>query len=180
MSQLTLEWQESNQTRIETISDSQASQHSGTVRIGRDPSRCDLVLTHPTVSGLHIEIFFNPNSNQFLLRNLRDVNPPIVDGKRIVTEEVPLHLHSKISLGQMVLQVSAISLSPVYSSIPQTIILPPEPTQEEEKEVNVTYGLKCPNCDRVSRYDRIDFGCIWCGTSLAAAVSVLIQPSSKS
>jgi hypothetical protein len=121
MHQLTLEWAAANQNLSQTLSLEQSTRVPGAIRIGRDATLCDVVLRHPdptvekTVSGLHIEIFFNPNSNSLYLRNLtRDRQPPkqpnpvVVDGRKIVTEEVPLRTGSQIQLGRMALTIKAI------------------------------------------------------------------------
>ncbi|MFM6005265.1 MAG: FHA domain-containing protein, partial [Sphaerospermopsis kisseleviana] len=34
--------------------------------------------------------------------------------------------------------------------------------------------LDCPKCHKVSPTENLQIGCPWCGTSFAAAVSVLI------
>lgn len=122
MHQLTLEWASANQSLSQTLSLEESTRIPGAIRIGRDSTLCDVVLRHPdptvekTVSGLHIEIFFNSEANRLYLRNLtRDRQPPkrpnpvVVDGKKIITEEVPLHTGSQIRLGKMVLTIKAIA-----------------------------------------------------------------------
>uniref|UniRef100_A0A8J6ZWS2 Response regulator transcription factor n=1 Tax=Desmonostoc muscorum LEGE 12446 TaxID=1828758 RepID=A0A8J6ZWS2_DESMC len=39
------------------------------------------------------------------------------------------------------------------------------------------YGLECPRCHKVSPLENLQVGCPWCGTSLAAAASVLMIPN---
>lgn len=177
MHELTLEWQESGRIKRETIRDRQISKNPGTVRLGRDPGRCDVVLSDPTVSGLHVEIFFNPATGTFAIRNLRDTNPPLVDGRSLSYGEASLSQGSIIYLGQLELKVIAVSLAPSSNSIPPTILMPPPVpvAVQQPVPVSVSYGLQCPTCQRISPYDRIDFGCLWCGTSLAAAASVLMN-----
>ncbi|WAL59367.1 FHA domain-containing protein [Thermocoleostomius sinensis] len=126
MQQLTLEWAAADQHLSQTVSLQQSTKNPGTIRVGRDATMCDVVIKHPdptiekTVSGLHIEIFFNPEHHQFYLRNLtRDRQPPkrpnpvVVDGQKVVMEEVPLHVGSQIRLGRMALQVKSIDTQPV-------------------------------------------------------------------
>lgn len=179
MHELTLTWTENRQVKTQTIYDQQPSKYPGTVRIGRDPARCDIVLSEPTVSGLHVEIFFNQQEKCFYLRNLRHSNPPLVDGKNIIQGEVPLREDSTIYLGQMAIKV--LGVSPSASGVPVTVLMPPQQIQQIKTpsqppaSASGTYGLQCPNCDRISPYARLDLGCPWCGTSLAAAVSALIQ-----
>jgi pSer/pThr/pTyr-binding forkhead associated (FHA) protein len=171
MCELILEWQEGDRLKTQTLRDRQASKNPGTVRIGRDPLRCDIILGDPTVSGLHAEIFFNPQQQQFMLRSLRPTNPPLVDGRKILAGETVLNPGSTIHLGQTTLKVAAIALaSPSRSNSPTLLVSPPEPQP-------IAYGLECPHCHRISPYARIDLGCLWCGTSLAAAASVVIPPN---
>lgn len=182
MSELTLSWQEGNQTRTITVRENQQSKNPGTIRIGRNPSRCDIVLSNPTVSGLHVEIFFDSNQKQFFLRNLRQPNPPFVDGKRIVRGEVKLSQDSVINLGQVTLNVVRMAIDLPSNSFPKTIIVNPQ-SQANSQPVNNSasntgdYGLECPCCYRISSYERIDLGCQWCGTSLAGAASILVPKS---
>lgn len=122
MNELTLEWQEGSQLRQEIISQHQPSKHPGTIRLGRDPAQCDIVLSHPTVSGLHIEIFFSPPQDSFKVRNLRgESNPPMIDGQLLPEGEQFLSEGSTIQLGQMLLRVTEIS-----SGVPPTVIMPPQ------------------------------------------------------
>ncbi|OKH37098.1 peptide-binding protein [[Phormidium ambiguum] IAM M-71] len=171
MNEITFEWQEAGHIRKVVIRDQQLSKNPGTVRLGRDPVKSDIVLTHPTVSGLHVEIFFNPSCYCFQVRNLRQSNPPVVDGKILIQGEMTLVQGSTICLGQTEIKVVAVSLA--GSSVPPTILMPPQPGSPG----NQIYGLKCPKCDRISPFERLDLGCPWCGTSLAAASSVLMSPN---
>lgn len=200
MNELTIEWQETGHTRRQIIRDQQLSKNTGTVRLGRDPLRCDIVLTHPTVSGLHVEIFFNPYIRQFFLRNLRQSNPPWVNGNRLTVYEVILREGTIFNLGETQIKVTAIAIEP--SPVPPTLLISTLPTANANQALqgqnqnqyppylsplqpalppasNQTYGLQCPNvkCGRVSPYEQLDLGCPWCGTSLAAAASVLMTPS---
>lgn len=110
--ELTLEWVETGQFHNQVISPQPPSRHPGTVRIGRDPSRCDIVLSDITVSGLHVEIFFNSQDQHFYVRNLRETNPPIVDGQSLPQGEQRLNQGSTLQLGQMELRVTAITVKP--------------------------------------------------------------------
>jgi len=190
MNALTLQWQDAGQVRNLNIYEQQPSKNPGTVRIGRDPQRCDIVLTDPTVSGLHVEIFYHNQQHCFYIRNLRSQNPPLVDGQQLVQGEKLLNQGSKIHLGQMQLQVSAITIN----SIPATILTPPQPPTPPAHQQPIVpsktpyiptppapqgvYGLECPKCHKVSPPANLQIGCPWCGTSLAAAVSVLVAPGS--
>ena len=190
MNSLTLQWHDAGQEQTQIIYEQQPSKNPGTVRMGRDPLRCDIVLSHPTVSGLHVEIFFNSQEKRFYIRNLRDKNPPLVDGNQLVQGDALLNEGSIICLGQMQLKVISINI-PQVNSFPATILEPPKPgvnsqrvnpappSKSPSSTVPVpksSYGLQCPNCHRICSMEHIRVGCPWCGTSLAAAVSVLVEP----
>ena len=185
MNQLTLEWVEAGQIKTQTITDQHLTKNSGTTRIGRDPTRCDVVVQHPTVSGLHVEIFFDGQRHNFFLRNLRDTNPAVVNRQKLVKGEVILQQGMSFYLGQIELKVRAIAFA-----VPKTVVVAPQPIASTvpvaptaqtpaSKAQAPTYGLMCPRCRQVSPYDRLGLGCSWCGTSLAAAASILMIPEEK-
>lgn len=171
MQQLILEWAIANQNLSQTVSLDQSTKTPGVIRIGRDATLCDVVLHHPdpsiekTVSGLHIEIFLNSTTNSFYLRNLtRDRQPPkqpnpvVVDGHKVITEEVPLRTGSQIRLGRMALTVKAIE-SPQAS---------PQPPQY----MRVCANSKTPHYYPLT-YNK--FNCEACGYVMLGAT--LIYPS---
>ncbi|MBW4585814.1 FHA domain-containing protein [Aetokthonos hydrillicola Thurmond2011] len=179
MNALTLQWHDAGTEKTQQIYEQQSSKHYGTIRIGRDPLRCDIVLNNPTVSGLHVEIYFDSAEQQFFIRNLRSQNPPLVDGRQLNQGELPLKEGSTICLGQQELRVTAISI-PSTSSVPPTVLIPPPlPNRKQNPIVQQqgVYGLECPKCHKVSSPDYLQVGCPWCGTSLAAAMSVLTPPN---
>jgi len=110
VAELTLEWVESGLSRSEQILPNQPSKNPGTVRIGRDPQRCDIVLPDSSVSGLQAEVYYQAASQSFYVRSLRQTNPPLVNGQPITTGEVSLGQGSTLTLGRVVLnaKVSAI------------------------------------------------------------------------
>ena len=111
MRSLTIEWQEANKLRVEEIREYQPSKNPGTVRIGRNPNQCDIVLRHPTVSGLHVEIFFDREQERFYLRNLRHSNPPLVNGKNLAQGALAISQGSTICLGEIALEVVSDNIS---------------------------------------------------------------------
>lgn len=182
MNTLTLQWHDTGQDRVQNIYEQQPSKNPSTVRIGRDPMRCDIVLSHPTVSGLHVEIFFHNQQQCFYIRNLRSPNPPIIDGQQLIQGEMPLNQGSIIYLGQAKLQVTNVAIN----NIPATILTPPQAPEPLRHHHNPPtppaptqrfYGLECPKCHKVSPAENLHIGCPWCGTSLAASVSVLVAPN---
>ena len=93
----------------------------------------------------------------------------------------------------MELKVISITI-PEVNSFPATILEPPKPGKNSQpvtpavssKSSSSTapllkgsYGLQCPNCHKVSSIEHIQVGCPWCGTSLAAAMSVLVAPDNN-
>lgn len=173
--QLTLVWTEAGVPQTHTIKNGQPSKNPGTVRLGRDPGKCDIVLSHPSVSGLHVEIFFNQELQEYVVRNLRESNPPLVDGKILARGEAKLTSGSHIHLGQV--QIDVVNVTEVAVTAPQTVLLfgPPAPGNSGPTGPS-KYGLQCPKCSRISPYAHLSAGCPWCGTSLAAAVSVMLSP----
>ena len=193
MNALTLQWQDGGQNKTQQIYEQQPSKNPGTVRIGRDPLRCDIVLTNPTVSGLHVEIFFHSQQQNFYIRNLRSQNPPLVDGQQLIQGEKPLNQGSIIYLGQAQLHITNITINTIAATVlslpqppiasPQVVTPPlrqqpsPSPIHHHQATPQGVYGLECPKCHRVSSLENLQVGCPWCGTSLAAAVSVLVAPN---
>ncbi len=93
---------------------------------------------------------------------------------------MPLTEGTSISLGQVKLNVTKVSTG----SIPATILMPPHPGHHHHSPTPPApalkiYGLECPECHKVSPGENLQIGCHWCGTSLAAAVSVLVAPGSR-
>ncbi|AFY33970.1 FHA domain-containing protein [Calothrix sp. PCC 7507] len=190
MNALTLQWHDAGQDKTQKI-------YEQPVRIGRDPSQCDIVVSNGTVSGLHVAIFFHSQQQKFYIRNLREPNPPLVDGQQLFHGEMPLKEGSVIYLGQMEFKVTNI----VIDSFPATILAPPQPPAHQHQRPKTplyqspqvqqhhpiypptppplpvgAYGLECSKCHKVSPLEKLNEGCHWCGTSLAAAVSVLVTP----
>jgi len=147
--ELTLEWLEAGQRRSQKIREVQPTKNPGSFRIGRDPVQCDLVLSDPTVSALHAEIFFHLQQQCFYLRNLRQRNPPLVNGQSLVTGKFLLSQGTNLQLGQTTLRVATIVLSrypsgyqptnypplqPVYPPPPVALTLPPPDTNDSEQK----------------------------------------------
>jgi tetratricopeptide (TPR) repeat protein len=135
--ELTLEWTQNNQTFTRIISPNQATKVPNVIRIGRDPTLCDVVIEDNDckISRLHIEIFFNQTINAFYLRNAT-INQPqenivLVDGELIRDQEVPLGINSVIQLRALLLRVINISViqTPI-DSIASTVVIPPTVEQK--------------------------------------------------
>ena len=108
--ELKLEWEESQAEKSCLILENQDSKLPGKIRIGRNSHECDIVLSEPTVSGVHAEIFFHAQKQQFFLRNLRQTNPPVIDGQLLLAGEIPLTEGSCVRLGKQNLRVDTITL----------------------------------------------------------------------
>lgn len=104
--ELTLEWFEDGQIRTQKILENQPTKHPEVFRIGRDPAVCNLVLSEPTVSRLHVEIFFRTQQRCFYVRPMNQNNPPAIDGQFFITGEALLHQGTILRLGQMEFRVS--------------------------------------------------------------------------
>lgn len=181
MSALTLQWNDAGREKTTTVYEQQPSKNPGTVRIGRDPLRCDIVLSNITVSGLHVEIFFNQQQQKFVIRNLREKNPPFIDGRQLVQGELPLNEGSIIFLGQAQIKVIAVFISEASSNVEATVLSPPpqliKQSSSRQPLAHNMHGLQCPKCNKVSSIEHLQVGCPWCGTSLAAAASVVVEPN---
>ena len=109
VNELTLEWYENGQPQRAVIREGQPSKNPGTIRLGRDPARCDLVFSDPSVSGLQAEIFFNSSTGRFLIRALRDSNPVRLNGQSFPQGEMVLQEGNHLQLGQTELNITRIS-----------------------------------------------------------------------
>jgi predicted component of type VI protein secretion system len=150
--ELHLLWLEGGIQRSQRVSSDRQLQRP--VKLGRDPLRSEVVINNPTVSGLHVAIYFDSTAEQFLISNLRETNPPLLNGKKLREQPMPLSHDCRLQLGEVMVTVQ------VHQTVP----------------ANAEYGLKCPNpkCGKVSPYDSLKLVCPWCGTSLASAPSVIV------
>ncbi len=138
MGQITLSWTEAGQPKTQTLDTDVPDVHrqSPSLRIGRDPVQCDIVLPSTTeldcrVSRLHAEIVFNPSHQCFYLRNLKPSNPITVNAQVVGAEAYPLQGGSIIRMGSTELVVQSASAIPptvVHGAIeiPETTVAPPE------------------------------------------------------
>ena len=193
MNEIIISWEEQDTTKTKTIKEIQPSKNPGTVRLGREPANCDITFDDPSVSRLHVEIFYNSQDNKFYLRNLKASNPPIVDKKLIVKyAEVVLNNNSLICLGQTKIKViynanniftsPTILQSPIPLNNNSTVLSPPDASQLKElatKPKRSIFGanyLVCPNpnCGKLVSIEKLNIGCSWSGTSLADAKSIIV------
>lgn len=194
MYEIIISWEEKGLNKIKTIKQQQpTSKNPGTIRLGREPSFCDITFTDPRVSRLHVEIFYNDPHNKFYLRNLTASNPPMVDNQLVVNKyaEVALNHNSLICLGPTKIQV-------IYNTNNNPTILRPQiPTNNNNTSPYISQQvapitqpplpgpthLVCPNYNctnpdprRLVPIQMNNVGyCPWCGTSLADAGSMVIS-----
>ncbi|MDE5076189.1 MAG: FHA domain-containing protein [Trichodesmium sp. St5_bin2_1] len=191
MNEIIISWQEKELTKTKTIRELQPSKNPGTVRLGREPSNCDIIFDDPSISRVHVEIFYNNQYDKFYLRNLKSNNPPIVDNELVVKPaEVVLNNNSVICLGQTKIKViyntnnilTAPTILQPTNSDNGTVLSPPDTsqlqgsiTQRRRSMVGANY-LVCPNpnCRKLVSIERLNIGCSWCGTSLADAGSIIL------
>ncbi len=130
--ELTLEWMEAGQTQRRVIRPNQPSRSPGVVRIGRDPAQCDIVLTDVTVSGLHVELLFDPQQERFVVRNLRQNNLPLVDGQALTDDTCALIQGTMLRLGQTDLRVASLEMQQYPTgTVPSVDVPPPIPSQPQ-------------------------------------------------
>ncbi|WP_013321287.1 PrsW family glutamic-type intramembrane protease [Gloeothece verrucosa] len=127
--QLTLHWRENGieKTRSIDINDS-TNKKAGTIRLGRDPDLCDIVLSDPKVSRLHSQITFNSPQNQFLIENLRENNPILINKQKLVRGSQPLNNGNTITLGDTQLRFMGNDLMPQVSATSLNVEVGRNPT----------------------------------------------------
>ncbi|MCM1983041.1 FHA domain-containing protein [Lyngbya confervoides] len=111
VNELNLEWIEAGSLKTQNFVPGQPGPQPDTLRIGRDPSRCDIVLSDGSVSGLHVEIGFESSSGRFYVQNLRPTNPAIVNGESLTQGMIYLLPENTIQLGNV--QIRAIATVPL-------------------------------------------------------------------
>lgn len=157
MYKFTLEWFEEGRKFSRTFSAGDQTKQKGQFLLGRDESQCDIVFkdSAKTVSRLHAAIFYDPQKQQLLVKNLTtnrpNPNPVIVNGKAIALESVPLSSGNVIKLGRI-----SITL-----------------TNLEWTQTQQVYGVRCRNGHLVP-YDYIGDFCPHCGVSLQGEGTVII------
>lgn len=162
MHKIVLEWVEEGRNRSQTFSFDRPNEPP--IRIGRDESQCDVIIKDPskTVSGLHVEIFFDIAKRTFYLRNItrnrEKPNPARVNGQKVVAEDVALKYQSTIQLGKVTLTANVTSDAPEDAPV---------------------HGLQCHVCGHVSPQASLSLVCQWCGTSLASAPTAVYFPNEK-
>ena len=129
MTELIIEWTEAGQLRSERITPTYAGKQPGTVRVGRNPQQCDIVLSDSTVSGLHVEIFYEASRQTFFLRSLRQSNPPLLNGQAVTAGPMPLSGTCRLQLGRTQLT----TIAQTVGSVTPTEVVSPDagvpPTQ---------------------------------------------------
>jgi eukaryotic-like serine/threonine-protein kinase len=178
--ELTLEWREGGEIKDFTLIESQDSKTPARIRIGRDPQVCNIVVPEASVSALHAEIFFYREKNQFYLRNLRQKNPPILDGQLLLAGEMPLAIGSSLRLGQQQFKVSIIqSKRSSLGYIPQeeitdlSTVLPSEPISKTAPPQKVIYSQQVKRAGVSVIAPLVTKKPVMMGIGIAAVVSMM-------
>ncbi|MGF1489324.1 MAG: PrsW family glutamic-type intramembrane protease [Prochloraceae cyanobacterium] len=102
MSKITLSWEEYGEKYSQIINlNDPYHKKPGVVRIGRDPNLCDIILKCPRVSRLHAEIYLAPQDKDFKIKNLRETNPILVDGQKLIRGSLYLSDRATLILGEV-------------------------------------------------------------------------------
>jgi FHA domain len=115
---LILTWRELGKQKIHTIASEGKNGDPNRLKLGRDPSRCDLIFADQTVSGLNAEIYFDDRAAAFYIRNLRPVNPPFINGNKVVSSTC-LESSTTLYLGKVAI---AIEVELDYYDLEPTIL----------------------------------------------------------
>jgi hypothetical protein len=108
---LQLYWQDEGSDRVKSIAAIDIYGRPTVVRLGRNPKLCDVIFSSLTVSGTHVEIYFDRTEDAFWLHNLRSSNPPQVDGKTI-TDRILLQPGMLIALGKQEIAIDICNVEP--------------------------------------------------------------------
>jgi pSer/pThr/pTyr-binding forkhead associated (FHA) protein len=80
---LFLYWQDGESQQVKQLVAKDRRGNPSRLKIGRNPKLCDLVFTDLSVSGEHVEVYYDLDRTHFYLRTLRATNPPTIDGNSI-------------------------------------------------------------------------------------------------
>ena len=151
MSQIAIEWQVNN-TTLRKIVNSMRS-----VSIGRHPN-CDIVLGEPHVSRRHASVFFNDGG--FHLHNKSMTNAILFN------EQWPINHNLKADL--------QIGDTFIVGRVMLKVVSPQSAQNGNGQEYGSNMKARCPACNNLMDYGLAD--CSWCGTSLADAETVELEP----
>jgi predicted component of type VI protein secretion system len=130
-----------------------------TISIGRHPN-CDIVLGDPHVSRRHASIYFTDGS--FHIHNTSRTNPILFNDMWPISHNLraDLQIGDAITIGRVRLKV----------------VLPNQVSSHNGHNGNGNGQLKhrCPACSHLMDYGQEN--CSWCGSSLADAETVELEP----
>ncbi|WGV24215.1 FHA domain-containing protein [Halotia branconii] len=158
MYKITLEWIENGRQRSEIISSEDNLKEKGKISIGRDKNQCDIILpiSEKSISRLHAIMFYDFHNNCFFIKNSTSnrpqPNPVIVDGRKIIYEQIGVYSGSLIQLGKISLKIKQIEIIQSQQS----------------------YGVRCLNGHQIP-YKYIGDFCPHCGFSLQAVETTLLS-----
>lgn len=151
MTEIAIEWQVNDRTLRKNINNMQS------ISIGRHPN-CDIVLGDPHVSRHHASVYFLDGC--FHIHNKSLTNPIMFNDQWPISYNLraDLQLGDSFVIGQVTLKITE----------PQ----PEGVGNGQTSDSNLK--ARCPACTHL-----MDFGqeeCSWCGTSLAEAETVELEP----
>ena len=154
MSQIVIEWQV-NDTTLRKIVNSMQS-----VSIGRHPN-CDIVLGDPHVSRRHASISFNDGA--FHLHNKSMTNPILFNNQWPLNH----NLRADLQIGDS-----------FFIGRVRLMIVSPHAAQNGDRQASDSnMKARCPSCSHLMDFGQAD--CSWCGTSLAEAETVELEPETS-
>ncbi len=155
MTQIALEWAVNDQTLRKNINTMQS------ISIGRHPN-CDIVLGDPHVSRRHASVYFVDGS--FHIHNNSQTNPILFNDMWPISHNLraDLQIGDSITIGRVRMKVV----------LPQQA--PGSNGQTTNGNGNALLKHRCPSCSHLMDYGQSN--CSWCGTSLADAETVELEP----
>lgn len=152
MTQIALEWQTGSDTLRKNINDMQS------ISIGRHPN-CDIVLSDPHVSRQHASVYFIDGC--FHIHNKSITNPVIFNDHWPINH----NLRADLQVGD-IFSVGNVEIK---------VVLPAPHSNGKVYMVDNNHNkLRCPGCDHLMDYGQEE--CSWCGSPLADAEVVELEP----
>ena len=157
MAKVTLAWTERGERATKTLEISaETNKHPGSIRIGRDPEQCDILLDCGRVSRLHAEISCDLVNRQCHLRNCRDANPIYVDGKPLKTGTAILQTGTTFTLGTQHLEILRVEW-PTSPTLVEAPAADPKPAAPPEPVAASPVGSVAKSFVSLSQYIPLAF-----------------------
>ena len=147
MSKIILAWEEYGEKYSQIINlNDPNNKKPGAILIGRDPNLCDIVLKCPRVSRLHAEISIGQQKHDFKIQNLRETNPILVDGQKLIRGYLDLSRRTTLILGEVKLEFLELSErgtvnSPFETSITFSQFIPIASSEDLQQKGYLVPGI---------------------------------------